>query len=364
MVDRSSLALIKAGVRSTDLTVVTLERSYHVATLDYDAELIFTDLERVLPAAGQKEQERAATPSEDDREAIDRAFADLVAGYHLTADRPDPPEPRLPLRRAGRERGAGRVSWADQHPLFRFTEPPPPAEPAAEPEPEDAYVPEPLPPLSRPGVAGAARLGSGSATRCCWCWPSPSALRLPAWAGWLAVVSFLAGFGILVTRLPRQPSARRRRRRRAVAGSRRGRQSGSRVGPATRSRRVPAARRACACAAGARSRSAAESGGSTMACRARSAAPISPASLRKWASTMPRLLAEAAPGQGPAERVLRRQQQQVPGRADPAADHHHLRVQRRGQVGDAPTEPRPDVSEQLDRVRLALQWRPPSRPGR
>ena len=25
-------------------------------------------------------------PSEDDRDAIDRAFAELVAGYHLTAD--------------------------------------------------------------------------------------------------------------------------------------------------------------------------------------------------------------------------------------------------------------------------------------
>ena len=29
-------------------------------------------------------------PSEDDRDAIDRAFAELVAGYHLTADPPDP----------------------------------------------------------------------------------------------------------------------------------------------------------------------------------------------------------------------------------------------------------------------------------
>ena len=28
-------------------------------------------------------------PSEDDRAAIDRAFAELVAGYHLTADPPD-----------------------------------------------------------------------------------------------------------------------------------------------------------------------------------------------------------------------------------------------------------------------------------
>lgn len=41
VVDPSSLALIKAGIHSTDLEVVVLERSYHVATLDYDAEDIF-----------------------------------------------------------------------------------------------------------------------------------------------------------------------------------------------------------------------------------------------------------------------------------------------------------------------------------
>jgi carboxylesterase len=39
--DPSSVQLIKAGVRSSDQTYVELERSYHVATLDYDAENIF-----------------------------------------------------------------------------------------------------------------------------------------------------------------------------------------------------------------------------------------------------------------------------------------------------------------------------------
>jgi len=33
--------LIKAGARSEDQTYVELRRSYHVATLDYDAEQIF-----------------------------------------------------------------------------------------------------------------------------------------------------------------------------------------------------------------------------------------------------------------------------------------------------------------------------------
>jgi carboxylesterase len=39
--DRSSVPLIKAGVRSSDHSYVELHRSYHVATLDYDAEDIF-----------------------------------------------------------------------------------------------------------------------------------------------------------------------------------------------------------------------------------------------------------------------------------------------------------------------------------
>ena len=41
VVDRSSVELIKAGVRSSDHSYVELHRSYHVATLDYDAEDIF-----------------------------------------------------------------------------------------------------------------------------------------------------------------------------------------------------------------------------------------------------------------------------------------------------------------------------------
>jgi carboxylesterase len=41
VVDGSSVNLIKAGVRSEDQTYVELQRSYHVATLDYDAEQIF-----------------------------------------------------------------------------------------------------------------------------------------------------------------------------------------------------------------------------------------------------------------------------------------------------------------------------------
>ena len=42
VVDTSSLPLITSKVGSTDVTVVKLERSYHVATMDYDADQIFT----------------------------------------------------------------------------------------------------------------------------------------------------------------------------------------------------------------------------------------------------------------------------------------------------------------------------------
>jgi hypothetical protein len=67
-------------------------------------------------------------PSEDDRDAIDRAFAELVAGYHLTADRPDPrpaetvDEPTVtPAIPDARD---SAVNWAADHPLFGVVESP------------------------------------------------------------------------------------------------------------------------------------------------------------------------------------------------------------------------------------------------
>jgi hypothetical protein len=143
--------------------------------------------------------------SEDDREAVDRAFADLVAGYHLTADRPDPLLAPPVEAQQSKERDE---NWADEHPLFRAPEPTPapesPAhtEPLVEREAEPPYVPDPLPPLGRPAVPallgwiaiGYAVLLVLGAT---------IGIRFPMWAGWLAVVSFIGGFGILVTRLPR-----------------------------------------------------------------------------------------------------------------------------------------------------------------
>ncbi len=134
---------------------------------------------------------------EDDREAVDRAFAELVAGYHLTADRPDP-QPTAPAETA--QSAEADDSWADQHPLFRLQ--PTPAEPPAEPPTDPPYVPEPLPPMSRPGLpALLGWIGIGYAVLLVLA--ATFGLRFPVWAGWLAVGSFLAGFGILMTQLPR-----------------------------------------------------------------------------------------------------------------------------------------------------------------
>ncbi len=142
-------------------------------------------------------------PSEDDRDAIDRAFAELVAGYHLTADAPDtdttepPTEPVSPPSVPDAD---GAANWAGDHPLFGVAETPHDAQTySAEPE---RYVPEPLPPLRRPGVpALLGWIGIGYAILIVLA--ATFGLSFPTWAGWVAVGSFVGGFGILMTRLPR-----------------------------------------------------------------------------------------------------------------------------------------------------------------
>jgi hypothetical protein len=141
---------------------------------------------------------------DDDREAIDRAFEELVAGYHLTADRPDPlpprtkadPEPPLRLEPESPPVEPG-TAWSDNHPLFGEPKPVP-----ADLEPEDRYVPQAQPPMPRPrlpillawsGVAYAAMVVLLVAF----------GVRLPFWMGWIALGSFLGGFGTLVFHLPR-----------------------------------------------------------------------------------------------------------------------------------------------------------------
>jgi hypothetical protein len=140
-------------------------------------------------------------PSEDDRDAIDRAFAELVAGYHLTADPPDqltnepPTEPVTAMP-------DGAPNWATDHPLFGLIETPADAQASFVEPSQDRYVPEPLPPLGRPGVpALLGWIGIGYAIIIVLA--ATFGLRFPAWTGWIAVGSFVGGFGILMTRLPR-----------------------------------------------------------------------------------------------------------------------------------------------------------------
>jgi hypothetical protein len=148
-------------------------------------------------------------PGEDDREAIDRAFAEMMAGYHLTAERPsdvttgeaatggaatatEPPE-STPAVEPERHR--------EQVPLFRFPvedERPPEPEPVA----EERYVPEPLPPIDPPALpALLGWLGIGWAALVVLA--AAFGARFPSWVGWVAVVGFLGGFAVLVARLPR-----------------------------------------------------------------------------------------------------------------------------------------------------------------
>ncbi len=79
VVPPSSSALFLSRLSSTDVTETVLERSYHVATLDHDAEQIFADslafVERVA-GGGPSARGRADARTADDRDPV--------------GDRPDP----------------------------------------------------------------------------------------------------------------------------------------------------------------------------------------------------------------------------------------------------------------------------------
>ncbi|GAA2100838.1 hypothetical protein GCM10009841_16050 [Microlunatus panaciterrae] len=161
-------------------------------------------------------------PSEDDREAIDRAFAEMIAGYHLTAERdepiadrtapeepataspaaPAPPAPRPSVHGANDPPDPG---WADEHPLFSYPITPDESAKSKEPvqqDPVESFVPEPVPPLTRPAwpvLLGWIGMGYAVLTMLV----VLVGVRPPSWVGWLAVGGFVGGFGILVARLPR-----------------------------------------------------------------------------------------------------------------------------------------------------------------
>ena len=143
---------------------------------------------------------RASGDEEQNQESVDRAFAELVAGFHLTADRPEPPTWERPDLSAP---GPGAVF-----------EPPRPPEldlpdldlPAPEPEierQEESFDPGPPPPLPRPAwpvLVGWIGLGYAMLTVLLVAVRVP----LPAWAAWAGVIGFVGGFGLLISRLPRQ----------------------------------------------------------------------------------------------------------------------------------------------------------------
>ena len=139
--------------------------------------------------------------SDDDREAIDRAFADLVAGYHLTADRSDPPsaqhgaEQRPPV-------SASPETWTEPAPELVLSPLPEPIETAPPAEPEERFIRPPIEPLPRPkATALLGWMGFGYAV--VFVLLTAVGIRLPALAGWLAIGGFVSSFAILVSQLPR-----------------------------------------------------------------------------------------------------------------------------------------------------------------
>lgn len=152
---------------------------------------------------------------DDDRASVDRAFAELVAGYHLTAEREEP-QHRAELTVA--EPPAEAVGTLEPNGTTALVPPPRPdlslplprpipwraaeAGPSASPGADERYVPEPLPPLSRPAApvlagwvgvlfAAVVVLAAGFG------------VHLPRWLGWVAVTCFIVGFVVLLTQLPR-----------------------------------------------------------------------------------------------------------------------------------------------------------------
>jgi hypothetical protein len=144
-----------------------------------------------------------------DRDSVDRAFAELVAGYHLTAERPN--EPRLVAELTGEVSATEEPRAEAAEPVVLPLRPEPsvpaprlagPATPVEAPGPDERYVPDPLPPLARPGApalvgwtgvlfAAAVVLAAGFG------------LTLPAWVGWVAISGFIVGSVVLLTQLPR-----------------------------------------------------------------------------------------------------------------------------------------------------------------
>lgn len=146
-------------------------------------------------------------PGEDDKEAIDRAFAEMMAGYHLTSDRPDPMPERAVRTDPGTETsslpGPLDTGWADAHPLFSYT-PPPSIEQDTEVDEDELepFVPpepEPLPRPAWPVLVAWLALGYSLLMLL----TVALGFRPPSWVSGLALVAFVGSLAVLFSRLPR-----------------------------------------------------------------------------------------------------------------------------------------------------------------
>lgn len=136
----------------------------------------------------------------DDKESVDQAFAELVAGFHLTAERPDPPREIHPNEPPSAP-PAGSV-FEPPRPLPPPQFPPPEPQDEPDPGPEETYDPGPPPPLPRPAwpvLVGWIGVGYAVLTVLA----VAIGVDLPRWAAWAGIIGFVGGFGLLVSRLPR-----------------------------------------------------------------------------------------------------------------------------------------------------------------
>ena len=152
----------------------------------------------------------------DDKASVDRAFADLVAGFHLTAERPDPDQPSdwdEPVRRPPAPGSVFETpaptspageSAVEALPPFEVPEIEVPDEDDDDQPPtrEERYEPGPVAPLPRPAwpvLVGWIGIGYAMLTILVGVFGFP----LPRWAAWAGVIGFAGGFGLLLSRLPR-----------------------------------------------------------------------------------------------------------------------------------------------------------------
>ena len=133
-------------------------------------------------------------------DAIDRAFAELMAGYHLTANRSDAPVSDASVSDAPVSDASMSEHRAEQRPPAGARSEAIELVPAA--EPEERFIPPPVEPLPR--LRASTLLGwLGIGYAVLFVLLTAVGIRLPPLAGWLAIGGFVTSFAILVSQLPR-----------------------------------------------------------------------------------------------------------------------------------------------------------------